>query len=288
MKAGRSPKAMAFVAKRMIRHFRDVALHGSTQSIVRGRALIARLARTLTDDGVPFWLESPATSLIEENGQVVGARLNTPDGEVEVRARHGVVLAGGASKRMGKINKLLAEVDGTVLVRQVAAAAIESDAAEVIVVTGHEADLVRETLSDFDVRFVHNPHYPEGLSTSLRAGIGAVSEYLTGAVVLLGDMPRVTAATVNALIERFHADYNKTICQPTFDGRPGNPILWPREFFSDILDIWGDTGARRLIERYSERVSKVEVDDADLRRLGRSTQAPAEQQDGRDENRQSL
>jgi len=175
-----------------------------------------------------------------------------------------VVLAGGASKRMGKTDKLLAEVDGAVLVRQVAAAAVESDAAEVIVVTGHEADLVRESLSGFDVRFVHNPHYPEGLSTSLRAGIGAVSEHLTGAVVLLGDMPRVKAATVNALIERFHAEKDETICQPTFDGRPGNPILWPREFFSDILDIWGDIGARRLIERYSEQISKVEVDDAGI------------------------
>lgn len=99
MKAGRSVKAMGFVAKRMVRHFRDLALHGSSQSIVRGRALIARLARTLTDDGVPFWLESPATSLIEENGRVVGARLDTPDGMVEVRARHGVVLAGGGYPR---------------------------------------------------------------------------------------------------------------------------------------------------------------------------------------------
>ena len=172
-----------------------------------------------------------------------------------------IVLAGGASKRMGKENKLLAEVNGTASICRVAAAALESDAAEVIVVTGHEADLVRGVLSGFDVRFVHNPHYPEGLSTSLRAGIGAVSENLTGAVVLLGDMPRVTAGIVNALIRQFHADKDETICQPTFDGRPGNPILWPREFFTHILDIGGDIGARQLLERYVARVSLVEVDD---------------------------
>ena len=127
--------------------------------------------------------------------------------------------------------------------------------------TGFEADLVREALSGFKVRFIHNPSYPEGLSTSLRAGIGAVSNKLAGAVVLLGDMPRLTAATVNALIERFNAANAETICQPTYEGRPGNPILWPREFFSDILDIWGDTGARQLLERYAAQVSKVEVDD---------------------------
>lgn len=175
-----------------------------------------------------------------------------------------VVLAAGASKRMGKTNKLLAEVEGTALVRQAVAAAVESDTAEVIVVTGHEADLVRRTLSGFDVRFVHNPHYPEGLSTSLRAGIGAVSEAHSGAVVLLGDMPRVTAGIVNALIEQFHADQDGAICQPTVDGRPGNPVLWPREFFPEILDIWGDNGARQLLERYAARVSRIEVDDAGI------------------------
>lgn len=176
----------------------------------------------------------------------------------------GVVLAGGASKRMGQKNKLLAEVDGKVLIRHVVEVAIESDAAEIVIVTGHEADLVRRALSGLDVRFVHNPHYPEGLSTSLRAGIGAVSEGLTGAVILLGDMPRVTAGIVNSLIGQFHAEKDAAICQPTYRGRAGNPVLWPRAFFPEILDIWGDNGARHLIERYSESVSRVEVSDAGI------------------------
>jgi molybdenum cofactor cytidylyltransferase len=172
-----------------------------------------------------------------------------------------VVLAGGASKRMGETNKLLAEVNGATIVRQAVETAINSEAAEVIVVTGYEGDLVREALSGFDVRFVDNPNYPEGLSTSLKAGIGAVSENHNGAVVLLGDMPMVKSATVNALIERFHSKDDKTICRPTFDGMPGNPILWPRDFFSDILGIQGDIGAKQLIERYSEQVSTVDVND---------------------------
>ncbi|NQV84216.1 MAG: nucleotidyltransferase family protein [Rhodospirillales bacterium] len=175
-----------------------------------------------------------------------------------------VVLAGGASKRMGAANKLLAEVNGVTLVYRAVQTAMQSGASEVIVVTGHEADLVREALSDLDVRFVDNPHYTEGLSTSLKAGVGAVSENFVGAVVLLGDMPRVTTKTVNALIDQFHSNTDKPICQPTFDGWPGNPILWPRRFFSDILDIQGDIGAKRLIERFSEQVSKVDVDDAGI------------------------
>jgi len=172
-----------------------------------------------------------------------------------------VVLAGGASKRMGKTNKLLAKVDGTALVRRVVMVAAQSDAGEIIVVTGHEADLVRDTLSGLDVRFVHNPQYPDGLSTSLRAGIGAVSETINGAVVMLGDMPRVTDGTVNALIAQFHRENDAAICQPTYQGRPGNPVLWPREFFPEILDVWGDTGAKQLLERYAARVLTVEAAD---------------------------
>lgn len=99
MKAGRSVTAMAFVVRRMMRHFRDLALHGSSQSIVRGRALVARLARTLADGGAPIWLQSPARELILEDGRLTGARLQTPDGMVTVRARHGVVLAGGGYPR---------------------------------------------------------------------------------------------------------------------------------------------------------------------------------------------
>ena len=83
-------------------------------------------------------------------------------------------------------------------------------------------------------------------------------------MVLLGDMPRVSAAIVNALIEQFHAEHDGSICQPVFDGRPGNPVLWPRAFFPEILDIWGDNGARQLIERYADRVTRVEVADAGI------------------------
>lgn len=173
-----------------------------------------------------------------------------------------VVLAGGASKRMGRTNKLLIQVKGAALVHGVVETAIRSHAAEVIVVTGYEKDLVEGALSGLAVRFVDNPHYEEGLSTSLRAGIGAVGEGFTGAVVLLGDMPQVTSATVNALIEKFHAEKDQAICQPSFDGRPGNPVLWPREFFAELLDIKGDIGGRQLIERYSARLSRIEVGDA--------------------------
>lgn len=97
--AGRSPKAMAYVIRRMARHFVDLALKGSSQRIVRGRALIARLARTAHDLGVPLWLNAPARRLIREDGRIVGAEILRDGRPVMVRARHAVVLAAGGFPR---------------------------------------------------------------------------------------------------------------------------------------------------------------------------------------------
>jgi len=97
--AGRSPKAMAYVIRRMSRHFLDLALKGSSQRIVRGRALIARLARTASDLGVPFWLNAPAQRLIREGDRVVGAEILRDGKPVRVTARHAVVLGAGGFPR---------------------------------------------------------------------------------------------------------------------------------------------------------------------------------------------
>ncbi len=97
--AGRSPKAMAYVVGRMARHFLDVARKGSSQRIVRGRALIARLARTAHDLNVPFWLNAPATGLILDGDRVAGAQVMRDGKPVKVLARHAVVLAAGGFPR---------------------------------------------------------------------------------------------------------------------------------------------------------------------------------------------
>lgn len=95
MKAGRSVKALGFVAKKLARHFADVLRYGEGQQVVRGRALVARLARTLFDLDVEILLSSPVAGLLRSNGRVTGAQIETPEGRITVTARRGVVLACG-------------------------------------------------------------------------------------------------------------------------------------------------------------------------------------------------
>ena len=76
-----------------------------------------------------------------------------------------VVLAAGASRRMGRVNKLLAEIDGVPMIYRAVETALRSNAAEVVVVSGHQADPLRRALSGLEPRFIHNSSYRQGLAT---------------------------------------------------------------------------------------------------------------------------
>jgi molybdenum cofactor cytidylyltransferase len=171
-----------------------------------------------------------------------------------------VVLAAGRSTRMGGPNKLIAEISRRPLVRIAAEEALASRARPVIVVTGHQRDQVEAALNGLPVRLVHNPDFAQGLGGSLKAGIAAVPADADGAIVCLGDMPQVDASLIDRLIAAFDPDRAALVVVPTFEGKRGNPVLWSRRFFSDLMAIEGDVGARYLIGRYPEAVVEVPVD----------------------------
>lgn len=172
-----------------------------------------------------------------------------------------VVLAAGRSTRMGGPNKLLAEIGGRPLIRIAAEQALASRARPVIVVTGHQRDKVEAALEGLEVRCVHNPNFADGLSTSVKAGLAAVPEDVDGAVVCLGDMPQVTAPLIDKLVAAFDPERGALVAIPTIDGKRGNPVLWARRFFPELMALDGDVGARHLIGRYPEAVAEVPLSD---------------------------
>jgi molybdenum cofactor cytidylyltransferase len=160
---------------------------------------------------------------------------------------------------MGGSNKLLAEITGKPLARIAAEAALKSRARPVIVVTGHQGETLREALADLPLEFVDNPDFAEGLSTSLRAGISALPADIDGAVVLLADMPQVDSVLIDKLISAYEPDRGGLIAVPAMAGKRGNPVLWSRRFFPELMALEGDVGARHLIGKYSEAVVEVPV-----------------------------
>lgn len=172
-----------------------------------------------------------------------------------------LVLAAGRSTRMGGPNKLLATLDGKPLVRHAAEAALGAGLAGVTVVTGHQGERVRAALNGLAVSFAANPDFAEGLSTSLRAGLAALPEDVDAVVVLLGDMPRVTADLVARLAAGFDPAAGRHVVVPVADGRRGNPVLWGRRFFAELSRVAGDQGGRAVLATYPEAVFEVPAED---------------------------
>ena len=171
-----------------------------------------------------------------------------------------LVLAAGQSRRMGTLNKLLIGIDGKPMVRHVAEAVQASQARPMIVVTGHEREKVEAALAGLATTVVFNGDYAQGLATSLKRGLAALPSDIDGAVVCLGDMPRVTGAEIDRLLAAFNPVEGRAICVPTRRGKRGNPVLLAKRLFPELAGISGDVGARDLIAAHPELVAEVEME----------------------------
>ena len=175
-----------------------------------------------------------------------------------------VVLAAGQSRRMGSANKLLAEVDGAAMLQRALEAARASQAASVLVVTGHERERhrgggsMRRRSTIPTLRTGFRPRLPQALRRCPRM--------LTALWFLLGDMPFVSAAHIDRLIAAFNPLEGRSICVPTFNGKRGNPVLWGRELFAEIGGVSGDVGAKHLIGANGDLLVEVPMPDAGVLR----------------------
>ena len=172
-----------------------------------------------------------------------------------------LILAAGRGTRFGESPKMLAMLDGKPLLRHVAEAALASSLHPVLVVTGHRANEVTPALDGLDLTTVHNPDYAGGLSTSLKAGFAALLTDTEAVLVLLGDMPRVTPALVDALAEAWREAGRPAALVPTYSGRRGNPVLLSRALGAEIMRLEGDTGAGPLLKGRTD-VCEWPVEDA--------------------------
>ncbi len=186
-------------------------------------------------------------------------RQSSPPKDVRVNA---IVLAAGLSRRMGETNKLLVEIDGKAMAEYVVNAANASEAHNIQIVTGHEADKIETHFGDRVSGYIHNGKFASGLASSVKAGIAGMPQECDGALVLLGDMPLVTAAQINQLIEMFQMHKGEAIVLATHRGKRGNPVIWPKRYFGEIANLTGDEGARGLIKSHPDAVVEVEIGEA--------------------------
>jgi molybdenum cofactor cytidylyltransferase len=236
---------------------RSARLHGFDWVLQRLHAGLDVTGADLMHMGVGGLLKEIPTRPLP---RAAAAPLAEPARESEALPVAALVLAAGQSRRMGPVNKLLADVGGMPMVRHVVTALSRSRARPIIVVTGHEAERVRAALDGLPVTFVDNPDYAEGLSTSLRRGLAAVPASAKGALICLGDMPLIGTAMIDRLVAAFDPAGGRAICVPVWHGKRGNPVLWARRFFAEMQAIAGDVGARHLIGEHDDSVHEVAMD----------------------------
>jgi molybdenum cofactor cytidylyltransferase len=172
-----------------------------------------------------------------------------------------IVLAAGASTRMGRQKLTLPMTGGRPLVRLTVEQVLAAGLDEVVVVVGGDAEAVAAALATLPVRVVVNPRYADGQSTSLRVGLDALRPGTDAAVVALGDQPLPDPDVIRRLVAAFRTT-GRPIAVPVYrDGR-GNPVLFGATLFGELRGVTGDQGGRGVIARDPARVAEVPVDMA--------------------------
>ena len=177
-----------------------------------------------------------------------------------------VLLAAGTSSRMGDVNKLTQDVHGTPLIRRVADEISRSKVNGITIILGHDAEQVSKALDGINARFLFNPDYHSGQSSSLRYGLDYLPQIATDMMVFLGDMPFITTDVINRLIDRHLnlQDRWSKITLPSVQQQRGNPVIWGEAFFEEMKTLSGDTGARQLFQSYKSAMNIVPFDDVNL------------------------
>lgn len=172
-----------------------------------------------------------------------------------------IVLASGVSKRFGPDNKLTMPLEGKSIIEKTIEHLEQSNIDEIITVTGHQGGLVRRALQNHNTIFIKNPDYSKGLGTSIHAGILSLGMDVGAALIVLGDMPFVDPETVNLLLGAHENRKGKLIFVPTYRRKRGNPVLWDKALFPELLSLRPGHGGKKIIKEKPEFVQEINVGD---------------------------
>jgi molybdenum cofactor cytidylyltransferase len=171
-----------------------------------------------------------------------------------------IILAAGSSTRMGTV-KPLVRIGGETMLERTLSALRESRVDEIIVVLGHSAALIQQSVRFDGARIVVNDSYYEGMASSLRTGLSSLRAETAAALIVLADQPFLKHETIDRLIEEYR-EKKPEIIVPTYNGFRGNPVLLDRSVFNELAELSGDIGCRAIFQGHKSGMLKVPVLDA--------------------------
>lgn len=212
-----------------------------------------------------------STSMVAQMG--VGGLLNTQKARLRVQKETppenirvaAIILAAGGSTRIGNParHKLLAKLNGETLIHRVTSSALQSQCAQVTLVTGYRHADIAAAVADLPIGNVINPAYQNGMAGSIVVGVDATDlSKASGILIMLGDMPAITSVMINRLIDVFVEHRGQAIIRAVYAGKRGNPVILPKVMRDDLMQLRGDVGARALIEKADLPVIDVDIGEA--------------------------
>ena len=176
-----------------------------------------------------------------------------------------IILAAGASSRLGSPKQLLAYSGATLLQHSIDAAQ-SSDAASVLIVLGANAELIKSEINHTTATIVVNPGWKEGMASTIHFGLQTLVEMhpQTDTVIfMVADQPFVTAALLNNLLE-LNRNEQRSIVASKYGSTFGTPVLFTKRFFPELLELTGDVGAKSLVRKYMNEAAFVSFPKGDI------------------------
>jgi len=176
-----------------------------------------------------------------------------------------VILSAGESSRMGRPKALL-PIDGVRFIERIVATLKSTRVDEIITVLGHNAEEMRQKVSDLPVKIVVNPDYKQGQLSSLIAAIRSIESgenhhRVDAILVHLVDHPYINVDLVNLMIDRFY-ETKQLIVVPRYRGRRGHPVIFSRALFAELLAAPLDQGAKTVVHAHRDQTLEIDTDDA--------------------------
>lgn len=176
-----------------------------------------------------------------------------------------IILAAGSSSRLGSPKQLLAYA-GSTLLQHAVDTALASDAVHVVVVLGANANSIKQELKDTTADIVVNDAWEEGMASSIRCGLQTllkINSQLEAVLLMVGDQPFVTATLLNDLLDVYRKE-QRSIVASKYETTFGTPVLFTNKFFTELLELTGDVGAKSLVRKYMSEAAFVSFPQGEI------------------------
>ena len=176
-----------------------------------------------------------------------------------------IILAAGASRRMGQPKQLLPYKRQTLLCH-VIRSALASECKPVIVVLGANAEQIKPTINKFPIKIVKNKNWTQGISSSINCGVTYIQEQyldIDAVVFFTCDQPFISAELIKQLVDAYNLS-KKPIVASQYGDTWGIPALFSRNFFSALIKLKGDRGAKKIINQYRDLVYVIDFPQGNI------------------------